>query len=522
MSKQYDLGAVRGRDFTILGYYDTLDALMAAVSSPTVGDAYGIGTNSPYTIYVWDGVSQQWLDNGPVGQQGETGPAGPTGEQGIPGQDGVGLQYSWIGTQLGVKREDEASYSYVNLQGPQGEKGEKGDTGARGPQGPQGEKGDTGLTGAQGPQGIQGPQGEKGEKGDTGATGPQGPQGEQGLPGETGPTGPMGETGPQGPAGPQGEKGDTGSGFAVLDYYPTLQALEAAVSSPSAGEAYGVGTAAPYDIYIYGTTAGWVNNGPLQGAAGADGISATHSWVGTTLTVTSASGTSSADLKGEKGDKGDTGAAGPQGEQGIAGQDGADGVTFIPVVSTEGLLSWSNDGGLDNPPSVNIKGAQGETGPAGPAGEAGATGEKGEKGDKGDTGPQGPQGETGPQGPQGAAGEKGDSGVYYGSTQPTDGSKVWIDSNGTATQINTATSTSFNGLLKGNGSTVEAAQAGVDYQAPLIAGTDYLPMSGGTLTGSLVLSGEPTVENGAATKGYIDNLVGDINSALDTINGEVV
>lgn len=35
-----------------------------------------------------------------------------------------------------------------------------------------------------------------------------------------------------------------------------------------------------------------------------DGVSATHSWNGTTLTVTSASGTSSADLKGEKGTSG--------------------------------------------------------------------------------------------------------------------------------------------------------------------------------------------------------------------------
>ena len=40
---------------------------------------------------------------------------------------------------------------------------------------------------------------------------------------------------------------------------------------------------------------------------GEDGVSATHSWSGTTLTITSASGTSSADLKGETGDKGDAG-----------------------------------------------------------------------------------------------------------------------------------------------------------------------------------------------------------------------
>lgn len=45
----------------------------------------------------------------------------------------------------------------------------------------------------------------------------------------------------------------------------------------------------------------------FDGTDGKDGISASHSWNGTTLTITSASGTSSADLKGDKGDKGDTG-----------------------------------------------------------------------------------------------------------------------------------------------------------------------------------------------------------------------
>ena len=43
-----------------------------------------------------------------------------------------------------------------------------------------------------------------------------------------------------------------------------------------------------------------------DGSAGANGVSATHSWNGTVLTVTSASGTSSADLKGAKGDPGYT------------------------------------------------------------------------------------------------------------------------------------------------------------------------------------------------------------------------
>ncbi len=58
------------------------------------------------------------------------------------------------------------------------------------------------------------------------------------------------------------------------------------------------------------------------GEKGADGVSCTHEWNGTTLTVTSASGTSEADLKGEKGDTG---------EQGEAGKDGT---TYVPSIGT--------------------------------------------------------------------------------------------------------------------------------------------------------------------------------------------
>ena len=75
--------------------------------------------------------------------------------------------------------------------------------------------------------------------------------------------------------------------------------------------------------------------GIKNGVDGKDGISVTHSWNGTVLTITSASGTSSSDLKGpqgiqgpkgEQGVKGDRGETGPQGIQGPAGQDGKNGV----------------------------------------------------------------------------------------------------------------------------------------------------------------------------------------------------
>ena len=73
-------------------------------------------------------------------------------------------------------------------------------------------------------------------------------------------------------------------------------------------------------------------------------------------------------LKGDKGDKGDTGPQGPQGiqgpkgDKGDTGANGQDGATFIPSVDTEGNLSWTNNKGLANPPTVNIKGEKGDSG----------------------------------------------------------------------------------------------------------------------------------------------------------------
>lgn len=289
--------------------------------------------------------------DGAAGAQGPAGPAGPAGPQGIQGPAGI--------------------------QGPQGERGE------RGIQGPQGDKGDTGATGAKGDKGDPGA---KGEKGDTGATGARGPQ---------------------------GEKGDTGAGFKVLGYYGSLSALEAAVTDPEVGDAYGVGAAQPYDIYIRdGTTGAWVNNGPLQGAKGDKGDKGDAFTYAdfTEAQLTALTGprgpqgekgdTGAAGAQGEKGDKGekgDTGAQGPQGEKGATGAQGPtgeqgaqgpagpqgdkgepgatgsagkDGTTFTPSVDANGNISWTNDGGKENPETRNIRGEKGNTGATGPAGKS--------------------------------------------------------------------------------------------------------------------------------------------------------
>lgn len=65
--------------------------------------------------------------------------------------------------------------------------------------------------------------------------------------------------------------GTSDSGLKILGYYATADQLAASASKPKAGDAYAVGTAAPYDIYIWDAVhRSWVNNGNIRGADGKD------------------------------------------------------------------------------------------------------------------------------------------------------------------------------------------------------------------------------------------------------------
>ena len=70
-----------GKNFVILGYYETLDALESAVPEPEPGMAYGVGTEAPYDVYVYDGVNGVWVNNGQLsGVPGENGADGKSVE----------------------------------------------------------------------------------------------------------------------------------------------------------------------------------------------------------------------------------------------------------------------------------------------------------------------------------------------------------------------------------------------------------------------------------------------------------
>ena len=322
---------------------------------------------------------------------------------------------------------------FVGPQGPKGEKGEKGDKGAAGPAGPQGSKGERGEKGAQGskgergekgvqgPTGPQGPKGEKGDKGDPGEKGVDGtvafesltPEqkeslrgvsitavsidiggnlaitfsdgdsenvgniiGPQGVPG---PKGDKGDAGPVGPQGPRGEKGEQGNDGTSLNILGTKESEADLPLSAGKNDAYLIDG----EMWVF-DGANWNNTGKIQGPQGPQGP------------------------VGPQGSKGDPGPQGVKGDPGEKGDTGARGITFTPVVDSKGNISWSNDGGLENPQTVNITGPQGDTGA------------------KGDVGPQGEKGEVG------GAGPKGDKGTTFIPSVDTDGNISWSNTDGIA------------------------------------------------------------------------------------------
>ena len=211
-----------GSGFVVKGYYGTVSALQTSVKNPAVGDAYGVGASEPYDIYIYDGVTRTWINNGPL--QGAKGDPGPKGDKGEPGE-----------------------------QGPKGDTGPIGKTGPQGEQGIQGQKGDPGKDGATGPAGKDGitptigangnwylgdedtGKPSRGEKGDPGAKGADGAAGKDGYSPEatvtqinggakiiikdkTGTTSANvmnGAQGPKGDAGPQGDVGPKGDSYTL-------------------------------------------------------------------------------------------------------------------------------------------------------------------------------------------------------------------------------------------------------------------------------------------------------------------
>ena len=230
----------QGTGVTILGSYDSEESLAEAHPTGVAGDSYLINSE----LYVWSETDTSWINvgtiRGPQGEKGETGAPGAAGADGVNGKDGSdGISPIVNITSItGGHRVEFADRSGTHsFDVMDGSDGADGQDGVNGTDGK-----DITITS------ISESEEDNGENTVTFSTG-------ETITIKNGSKGSQGEQGKQGAQGPQGEKGDK-------------------------GDKGDTGTA---------------------GANGQDGISCEHSWNGTTLTVVSASGSSSADLKGEDG-----------------------------------------------------------------------------------------------------------------------------------------------------------------------------------------------------------------------------
>ena len=249
---------------------------------------------------------------------------------------------------------------------------------------------------------------------------------------------------------------------------PSVADYKLAHSDWGYGDAYAIGTSAPYDMYILTraddthTSDYWFNIGQFpapgpkgdKGDTGATGSQGTRGSIWNTSNRPSSaliydqyldkngqiyqfngnSWDATVNIRGPQGIQGNIGAVGPQGAQGIQGPKGNTGdpgqsfiiagelnsTSQLPDVNTTPqnyayLVGTNNDlyaiVGTDDKVWTNVgkvTGVQGPKGDTGPQGPVGATGPQGPMGPEG---PRGPQGVQGDQGPRGYRGEPGPQGI---------------------------------------------------------------------------------------------------------------
>ena len=393
------------------------------------------------------------LPKGAKGDKGDKGDAGVKGADGITPTIAVGTTTTGeAGTNAEVTMSKSGTTYTFNFVIP---KGAKGDTGAAGTNGAKGEKGDKGdpftyadFTSEQ-LAALKGAKGDKGDKGDTGADGAKGDKGDRGEKGADGvtPTFTVGtvSTGAAGstatvtvtgtapnyvlnftiPKGDKGDAGEAGSGGDVdLTGYakltgatftgnissPIVAATKYFVTPTLVGEGddskyfhrvvFGHKNFDKMEFHEYGGSfsffknqQGGENTGQLLFKISPNEVDSKLPLKENGVRVYSPNNKpTAADL-------------------GIT--TGTNGATFTPAVDDAGNLSWSNDKGLANPATVNIKGAKGDAGAKGDKGDpftysdftpeqlAALKGVKGDKGDKGEKGDSGAKGDTGAKGADG-------------------------------------------------------------------------------------------------------------------------
>lgn len=262
-----------GESFKVLGKYDTFATLQSAVTSPNIGDNYYVGTSTPYDVYAY--TINGWLNIGPLkGEDGADGKDGVDGKNGTDGKDGVSPVITVTPITGGNRvtiTDAEGTKTFDIMDGTDGKDGSNGRDGTNGKDGANGKDG-RGITDIR----------------------------------RTSGNGAAGTT-------------DTYTIYYTDNTTSTFTVYNGANGTGGGGSGESGEDGATFTPYVDADgNLSWTNDKGLpnpatvnikgaDGKDGSNGVSATHSWNGTVLTITSASGTSSADLIGATGADGKDG-----------------------------------------------------------------------------------------------------------------------------------------------------------------------------------------------------------------------
>ena len=435
-----------GTGVSILGSFNTVEELLAAHPTGNIGDSYIVSGS----LYVWNEENQTWTNvgniQGPKGDPGEQGPAGPIGATGAtgpqgndgqPGSDGIGISKVEINTEnhLVITLTDGTVKDLGKVVGENGTNGSDGENGKDGIDGKDGVSITEANLSAEGDFSLVFSDGKtvslgniKGQDGQNGTDGQDGQNGQDGVSitkaeinsenkliitlsnGESFDLGVVvGSNGKDGANGTNGEDGKDGADG--VDGKDGIGITNTEINSNN-------------ELVIYYSDGTNKVLGKVVGEDGQPGTSITHEWIGTSLKITSASGSSDPiDLKGEPGEQGPiglTGAEGPRGPQGDQGPQGEQGTSVTIVSITPSADGKENEVIFSDGNKLTIK--NGVDGAAGSPGESGNDGKDGltpfinnlgnwQIGDldtevkaKGEDGLPGATGSQGPEGPQGPSG----------------------------------------------------------------------------------------------------------------------
>lgn len=173
----------------VLGVFPDLTTAKETIRPPyEYGDAFAIGTEAPYNLYIYTRNIEDFFDFGKFNQRGPQGKTGPAPSISINANvtNTTGTPEAIV-TKTGTDESPVFNFTFKGIKG---------------------ERGQTGMQGIQGPRGFQGP---------------------------TGPIGPRGYTGPKGDVGPAFKLlGDLTSTSQLPSPTASLQAQGAAYTIPNA------------------------------------------------------------------------------------------------------------------------------------------------------------------------------------------------------------------------------------------------------------------------------------------------